>query len=91
MKNKLTGEEWMDTINSKCDTTAHFTWKYVNTPAGLDRHIEIENIHRYQCHQLSDLDQPRRIHRLIDRLERELSDKVLFTSLILPCSKSIKH
>ena len=76
MKNKLSGE-----VDGNCNSSvipAHFTWKYVNTPAGLDSHIEIENITGINAINSLIWTSHEEYTRLIDRLERELSDKVLF-------------
>ena len=70
--------EWMETINTKCDTTAHFTWQYVNTPAGISRDVLIENITGINAINALLWTSHEEYTQLIDGLERELSDKTLF-------------
>ena len=78
LRNTITDETWMETIDTKCIETAHFTWKYVDTPAGLDRNFEIENLTGTNAINALVWTSHEEYIQLIDKLERELSDKVLF-------------
>ncbi len=69
---------WMETLDTRCNQAAHFTWKYVNTPAGLDRTLAIENIEGINAINALLWTSHEEYSQLIDRLERELSDKTLF-------------
>ncbi len=75
---KTDDKKWMETLSTECNQAAHFTWRYVNTPAGLDRQVILENLEGINAVNALLWTSHEEYTQLIDHLERELSDKILF-------------
>lgn len=75
---KTDTQTWIEEIDTYCPTTAHFRWNPIDTPKGLHRQFELENINGTNAVNAFVWTSHEEYAQLIDQMERDLSDKILF-------------